>query len=97
MILRRLGNKRKLAPLILPHFPPHDVYLEPFFGAGGMFFAKPKARHNFLNDADAEVYNVFRVLQDAPNELRRELETVPIHQKLFDEWAEGRGGGGGTT
>ena len=26
MILRRLGNKKKLTPKLLPHFPPHKIY-----------------------------------------------------------------------
>jgi DNA adenine methylase len=50
MILRRLGNKSKIASEIYRHFPPHRTYVEPFFGAGGMFFNKPKAKYNILND-----------------------------------------------
>lgn len=46
MILRRLGNKSKLAAKIIPYFPAHKIYIEPFFGAGGMFFNKPKAKYN---------------------------------------------------
>ncbi|HBZ37548.1 MAG TPA: restriction endonuclease subunit M, partial [Balneola sp.] len=41
MILTRLGNKRALADKIIPFFPKHELYIEPFFGAGGMFFSKP--------------------------------------------------------
>ena len=50
MILRRLGNKSKIAHKIQEYFPPHSVYIELFFGAGGMFFNKPKVQYNFLND-----------------------------------------------
>lgn len=32
------GNKNAIAHKIIPYFPIHDIYLEPFFGAGGMFF-----------------------------------------------------------
>ena len=35
MILRRLGNKKKLAHKIIEYFPDHKIYIEPFFGAGG--------------------------------------------------------------
>lgn len=41
MVLRRLGNKAKIAGKIAEHLPPHKIYIEPFFGAGGMFFNKP--------------------------------------------------------
>ena len=40
MILRRLGNKKKLVELIVPYMPSHTTYIEPFMGAGGMFFYK---------------------------------------------------------
>lgn len=49
MILRRLGNKKKIAQEIIQYFPPHKIYIEPFFGAGGMFFNKPKAKQRGLN------------------------------------------------
>ena len=62
MILRRLGNKKKIAKEIQKHFPVHKIYIEPFFGAGGMFFNKPKVKYNFLNDNDSEVFNLFNVV-----------------------------------
>jgi hypothetical protein len=30
MILRRLGNKKKIAKKIQAYFPPHKIYIEPF-------------------------------------------------------------------
>ena len=30
MILRRMGNKSKIAKEIQKHFPKHDIYIEPF-------------------------------------------------------------------
>ena len=61
MILRRLGNKAKIAAKIQAYFPQHDLYIEPFFGAGGMFFNKPKAKYNIVNDLDSDVFNLFQV------------------------------------
>lgn len=86
MILRRIGNKSAVADHIQKYFPSHDIYLEPFFGAGGMFFNKPKVKYNFLNDVDADVYNLYRTITDQPDLLLKELQVVPIHQKLFNEW-----------
>lgn len=54
MILRRRGNKSGIAEEILKYFPSHTIYIEPFFGAGGMFFNKPKVKYNILNDIDAD-------------------------------------------
>jgi len=90
MILNRLGNKTRLAKEIQKYFPKHDIYMEPFFGAGGMYFNKPKAKYNFLNDIDDDVYNLFRQLLDNKNELVGWIEKVPITEKQFKEWNKGK-------
>lgn len=84
MILRRLGNKQKLAQKIQQHFPPHKIYIEPFFGAGGMFFNKPKAKYNYLNDLDDNVFNCFMVLMNHKDELIRYIEKIPYHKTFFN-------------
>jgi DNA adenine methylase len=86
MILTRLGSKRRIAHLLIPHFPRHDIYIEPFFGTGSVYFAKPKAKYNFLNDADNEVYNLWKVVTEKPDELRAMMELMPIHETLWNEW-----------
>lgn len=90
MILNRLGNKSKIALEIQKYFPKHDVYIEPFFGAGGMFFNKPKAKYNFINDLDDDVYNLFRQLLDNKEELIKWLEFTPVIEKQFKEWGKGK-------
>jgi len=86
MILRRLGNKSKLAKEIQQYFPPHKIYIEPFFGAGGMFFNKPKADRNILNDIDCDVYNLFELIKENPNELKEKLSLTPPCEMLFNIW-----------
>ena len=86
MILRRLGNKKKIAKEIQKHFPPHKIYIEPFFGAGGMFFNKPKAKYNILNDLDSDVFNLFKVVSEQKEELINAFKIMPIHQDLMDYW-----------
>ena len=88
MILRRMGNKSKIAKEIQKYFPKHDIYIEPFFGAGGMFFNKPKAKYNFLNDLDADVFNLFQVVKDSKEEFIDLFEKMPIHNNLFDWWID---------
>jgi len=86
MILRRLGNKKKVAKLIIPHFPPHKIYIEPFFGAGGMFFQKPKAKYNIVNDLDSDVFNLFQVVMNQKKELEKAFYMMPIHSDLLEYW-----------
>jgi DNA adenine methylase len=85
-----MGNKRRIAKQIQKFFPKHDIYIEPFFGAGGMFFNKPKAKYNFLNDLDDDVYNLYRQLIDNKEELVKLIEITPISEVQFKEWAKGK-------
>lgn len=88
MILRRLGNKSQIATEIQKYFPQHKIYVEPFFGAGGMFFNKPKVACNLMNDIDSEVFNLFQVVSNKKNELEELFLTTPKHQDLFNYWKE---------
>jgi len=90
MILRRLGNKKKLAKKIQLHFPPHKIYIEPFFGAGGMFFNKPKAKYNIVNDLDSDVFNLFQVVMDRKEELEKAFYLMPIHSDLLKYWKQNK-------
>ena len=86
MILRRLGNKKRIAQDIIKHFPPHRIYIEPFFGAGGIFFYKQRAKYNFLNDLDDDVYNLWNVFFNRREELIEAIELMPYHESLFQHW-----------
>lgn len=86
MILRRLGNKQGIADKIQTYFPSHEIYIEPFFGAGGMFFNKPKARHNILNDLDSDVFNLFNTITNKGDEFKECLELTPYSSELFEYW-----------
>ena len=86
MILRRLGNKGKIADKIQSYFPEHKIYIEPFFGAGGMFFNKRKSKYNIMNDLDCEVVNLFQVIQNNKTDFETAIEKMPIHSGLLDYW-----------
>jgi len=86
MILRRLGNKQQIAKEIQKHFPEHRFYIEPFFGAGGMFFNKPKSKYNIVNDIDGDVFNLFQVVSSSKQELQEAFYNMPIHTDLLNYW-----------
>ncbi len=90
MILRRLGNKQAIAHKIIPYFPPHKTYIEPFFGAGGMFFNKPKAKYNIVNDLDSDVFNLFMVIMNRKEELEKAFYMMPIHSDLLEYWKKNK-------
>lgn len=86
MILRRLGNKSKLAESIYKTFPKHDVYLEPFFGTGAMYFKKPRVKHNFVNDIDNDVFNLWDVYTNHSEELFEAIQDMPKSESLYKHW-----------
>lgn len=62
----RQGNKYNLRDKILPLIPPHSTYVELFAGSGAIFFAKPKAELNVLNDLDKKVISKYNLIKKAP-------------------------------
>ncbi len=85
-VLRWHGGKWLLAPWIISYFPPHDVYVEPFGGAGSVLMRKPRSYAEVWNDLDQDVVNLFRVLRgpDA-DRLVAMLRLTPFARKGFDE------------
>lgn len=63
-VMRYHGGKNKLARRIIPYFPPHRVYVEPFGGAANVLMQKERTYAEVYNELDPEVVNVFRVLRD---------------------------------
>jgi DNA adenine methylase len=86
MFVRRRGTKTEIANEIIPYFPRHDLYIELFFGAGGLFFNKPLVRKNILNDADDEIFNLFQVAETRKAELIAAIDRMPVSESLFKHW-----------
>ena len=84
MILRRIGNKSKMAKELQKFFPSHSIFIEPFFGSGGMFFNKTQTKFNIVNDLDSDVFNLFRIVIDRKEELVEMIIKMPIHKDLWD-------------
>jgi len=82
-LLKYPGGKWRIATWIISHFPPHKVYCEPFFGSGAVFFLKPPARIETINDMDGNVVNLFRVCRENPEKLARAVELTPWSREEF--------------
>jgi DNA adenine methylase len=84
--LVRPGNKQHISEKIIQHFPVHTAYVELFFGAGGIFFNKPKAKFNFLNDINQDIFNLYMVYKEHPEDLIQAVKDMPEDQALFNYW-----------
>jgi DNA adenine methylase len=82
----RMGGKSRLASRLIAKFPKdYKVFVEPFVGAGNVFFRVPKREgvKYVINDKDPSVYKVMKALRDNP----RFNETLD-RQKLSREGFE---------
>lgn len=84
-VVRYHGGKWKLAPWIIQHFPEHRVYVEAFAGGGSVLMRKTRSYGEIYNDLDGEIVNVFRMLRDRGDELRRALKLTPFSRAEFKE------------
>lgn len=82
--MRYLGGKWRIAQWIVGHFPNHRIYVEPFGGGGSVLLRKPRSYSEVYNDIDESVVNVFRVLRDRPDELRRVCALTPYARAEFE-------------
>lgn len=53
------GGKQRMVPHILPLIPYHEIYVEPFFGGGAVFFTKKPSKVEYINDLNNEVTNFY--------------------------------------
>ena len=81
----RYGGKGLVAPKLIPHFAKAQLWAEPFFGAGGVFFQLPDRAYQryAVNDLDSSIITFFRVLRDRPDDLVRVCELTPYAREEF--------------
>ena len=86
-IFRYPGSKWALADWIIGHFPndyEKMVYLEPYAGSGAVFFNKRPGAVETINDIDSDIVNLFKVLRERPEELKKALELTPYSREEYD-------------
>jgi DNA adenine methylase len=88
MILPWVGGKSQLAEQIIGTFSPHKRYIEPFFGAGWVFFKKRPAEESIINDINSNLMNLYTVIRDHPHDLVKLMYWTPLDENLFNEWME---------
>lgn len=82
-----VGGKSRLRKQIIPLFPEHTCYVEPFAGAAWVLFGKPPSDVEVINDIDDELINFFRVLKQSPEELIASFDWELVARAEFDHLA----------
>jgi DNA adenine methylase len=78
--LTYFGGKQQMAKHILPLIPKHNLYCEPFFGGGAIFFAKDKSEIEVINDTNGELINFYRILKNDYKALAKEIK-ITLHSR----------------
>ena len=85
-LLTLYGGKQNLADWVISNFPADIAsreYVEPCFGGGAVFFAKPPVKHELISDLDDRLYAFYRACQDQPDELLRRLKSLRVFEQEF--------------
>lgn len=86
-IIPWIGGKRRLADHILPFFPAHICYCEPFAGGAALFFMKEPSKVEVLNDLNLELVTLYRVVQNHLEEFLRHFKWALTSRKIY-EWMQ---------
>jgi DNA adenine methylase len=79
-----IGGKRRLAKTILPMFPEHTCYVEPFCGGAALFFKKPLSDVEVINDINGDLINMYRVVKHHPDEFIRQFNGTLISREMYN-------------
>lgn len=82
-VLRWPGSKWKIVKRIISIIPEHQIYIEPYFGSGAVFFNKSMSNNSILNDLDGNVVNLFRTIRNKPNELAMAIKFTPYSREEY--------------
>lgn len=78
-----IGGKRRLAKTILPLFPEHTCYVEPFCGAAALYFMKDQTEVEVLNDINGELVNMYRVVKHHLDEFVRQFRWSLTSREIY--------------
>ncbi|EAN6582747.1 DNA adenine methylase [Salmonella enterica] len=82
-----IGGKRRLAKHILPLFPAHTCYVEPFCGAAALYFLKTPSKIEIINDINGELVNLYRVVKHHLEEFVRQFKWALVSRQIY-KWLQ---------
>lgn len=82
-----MGGKRRLADLLIPRFPPHTCYVEVFAGGAALYFLRPPAEVEVINDINGELVSLYRVVKNHLEEFVRQFKWALSSREVF-KWIQ---------
>lgn len=84
-----MGGKISHLNWLLPLLPYTDTYVEPYGGCMAALLNKKKSPIEVYNDINSEVYNLFKVIREDVEELKRQLDYTLISREEYRVAAAG--------
>ena len=82
-----MGGKRRLADLLIPRFPSHKCYVEVFAGGAALYFLRPPADVEVINDINGDLVNLYRVVKNHLEEFVRQFKWALSSREIF-KWTQ---------
>ncbi|NYH13412.1 DNA adenine methylase [Paraburkholderia bryophila] len=82
-----MGGKRRLADHLIPRFPKHECYVEVFAGGAALYFLRPPAAVEVINDINGDLINLYRVVQHHLEEFVRQFKWALTSRQVF-KWLQ---------
>ena len=86
-IIPWIGGKRRLADLLIPRFPEHKCYVEVFAGGAALYFLRPPADVEVINDINGDLVNLYRVVKIHLEEFVRQFKWALSSREIF-KWTQ---------
>lgn len=86
-IIPWIGGKRRLADILIPRFPAHTCYVEVFAGGAALYFLRPPADVEVINDVNGDVINLYRVVKNHLEEFVRQFKYALSSRQVF-KWLQ---------
>jgi len=86
-IIPWLGGKRRMADILIPRFPAHTCYVEVFAGGAALYFLRPPAEVEVINDVNGELVNLYRVVKHHLEEFVRQFKWALSSRDMF-KWLQ---------
>lgn len=77
------GGKQSMLKHILPLIPKHQVYVEPFFGGGAVFFGKEPIPAEIINDYNGMVVNFYEQIRVNFKGLQAKIHATPFSRDAY--------------
>ena len=82
--IKWMGGKSQLRKKIIGMIPPHRCYVEPFFGAGWVYFGKQPSKVEVINDINSELITFFKIVRDNWKELCEIMKYDICSRELYN-------------